>query len=64
MTDLFRYDGAILDVVANEFGLKNLPILAQMDFGHTDPMFVIPYGAACTIACEEKTMFLKHPACI
>lgn len=64
VTDLFRYDGAILDVVANEFGLKNLPILAQMDFGHTDPMFVIPYGAACTIACEEKTMFLKHPACI
>jgi muramoyltetrapeptide carboxypeptidase LdcA involved in peptidoglycan recycling len=26
-----------------------------MDFGHTDPMFVLPYGVQAEIDCDKKT---------
>jgi muramoyltetrapeptide carboxypeptidase LdcA involved in peptidoglycan recycling len=26
-----------------------------MDFGHTDPMFVLPYGARARIDCEQRS---------
>lgn len=44
---------AILDVVAEEQGLTRLPIVTRMDFGHTDPMFVLPYGVKARIDCER-----------
>ena len=40
-----EYDNAILQVVAEEEGLSDLPVVTQMDFGHTDPMFILPYGS-------------------
>lgn len=51
--DITRYDEALLAVVRDEFGLSNLPIMTQMDFGHTDPMFVLPYGVTAEINCEK-----------
>ncbi len=44
-----EYDEAILSVVAEEEGLVALPIVTQMDFGHTDPMMVLPYGVNAEI---------------
>lgn len=43
------YDAAILKVVRDEEGLTGLPIVSCMDFGHTDPMFVLPYGVTATV---------------
>jgi len=51
---LFEYDMALQKVVADELGLTKLPIMTQMDFGHTDPMFVIPYGVQAEIDCDKK----------
>ena len=48
------YDEVILQVVAEEEGLTGLPIITRMDFGHTDPMFVLPYGAEAEIDCEQQ----------
>lgn len=48
------YDQVILQVVAEEEGLTELPIITGMDFGHTDPMFVLPYGAEAEIDCEQQ----------
>ncbi len=62
--DLLQYDVAILSVIVEEFGLTELPIITQMDFGHTDPMFVIPYGAKCEINCENKSISINEPACL
>jgi len=53
---LHQYDVALRSVVTNELGLKDLPILCQMDFGHTDPMFVIPYGVEAEIDCSNATL--------
>jgi len=29
-----------------------LPVITRMDFGHTDPMFVLPYGVQAEIDCD------------
>jgi muramoyltetrapeptide carboxypeptidase LdcA involved in peptidoglycan recycling len=49
-----EYDQVILQVVCDEEGLENLPIITNMDFGHTDPMFVLPYGVQAEIDCEKQ----------
>jgi muramoyltetrapeptide carboxypeptidase LdcA involved in peptidoglycan recycling len=42
--DHVRYDEAVLSVVRAEQGLEHLPIVAGLDFGHTDPAWTIPLG--------------------
>lgn len=49
-----EYDKAILQVVNEEEGLTDLPIITHMDFGHTSPMFVLPYGVPAEIDVESK----------
>ena len=41
--------------VMMEFKLEHLPILYNLNFGHTEPKFILPYGALAEINCEEKT---------
>lgn len=43
-----RYDQAFSHVLQKECHL-NIPVISQMDFGHTDPMFLLPYGAQAEI---------------
>ncbi len=50
--DLGVYDRVIQNVVADEFARPDLPIISQMEFGHTDPICVLPYGALCELNCE------------
>jgi muramoyltetrapeptide carboxypeptidase LdcA involved in peptidoglycan recycling len=50
-----EYDRAILQVVAEEQGLTGLPVVTGMDFGHTDPIFTLPYGVQAEIDCQAKT---------
>lgn len=57
-----RYDEAIFHVVNKECGLSHLPIMTQMDFGHTDPMFLIPYGAQATLDPVAKTFSINEAA--
>ena len=55
MQDFDQYDQVILQVVNEEQGLTELPIITHMDFGHTDPMFVLPYGTAAEINCSHNS---------
>ncbi|WP_077326364.1 S66 family peptidase [Virgibacillus siamensis] len=41
--------------VMKEYDLENLPILYNLNFGHTEPKFVLPYGAMAEINCITKT---------
>lgn len=50
----------ILDVVIKEFGAKDLPIITNMDFGHTDPQFILPLGANIKIDVKNKTVKLVN----
>ena len=59
-----EYDEAILQVVAEEEGLSHLPIVTNMDFGHTDPMFVLPYGIMAQIDCDNRRFEILESAVV
>ena len=41
----------VLTTVLAETGLSGLPVLSGLDFGHTQPMLTLPYGARARIDC-------------
>jgi muramoyltetrapeptide carboxypeptidase LdcA involved in peptidoglycan recycling len=55
-----EYKSAILRVVRDELKLKDLPILYNMNFGHTAPMAVLPYGAMAQIDCIRKSFTITE----
>jgi muramoyltetrapeptide carboxypeptidase LdcA involved in peptidoglycan recycling len=50
------YDAAILRVVRDEQGLRDLPVVAGMDFGHTDPAWTLPIGVPVRIDVDARTV--------
>jgi muramoyltetrapeptide carboxypeptidase LdcA involved in peptidoglycan recycling len=48
----------IVGVVAGEFGRSDLPIVAEMDFGHEAPQFILPLGVTAEIDCIRQTFRL------
>ena len=47
-----EYKQSILQIL-QELGLTELPVLYNMNFGHTEPKFILPYGALAQIDCES-----------
>ena len=45
-----EYKHEILKVM-REYNLEDLPILYNLNFGHTEPKFILPYGAMAEIDC-------------
>jgi len=43
-----EYNEKILQVL-KEFGREDMPVVCNMNFGHTEPKITIPYGAKCII---------------
>ena len=41
--------------VLKEYGLEQLPVLYNCNFGHTEPKFILPYGAMAEINCDQQT---------
>jgi len=56
------YDRAVRQVIHEEEGLRDLPVITQMDFGHTDPMFVLPYGVEAEIDCDAQVFTIVEHA--
>ena len=56
------YDEAVLRVVSDEEGLTDLPIVTQMDFGHTDPMCVLPLGVQTEIDADRQKITILENA--
>lgn len=52
----------IVTVVATEFGRPDLPIVANLDFGHTDPQWILPLGVRAEIDCQRQTFRLIEKA--
>lgn len=53
-------ESAILQIIRDEYKL-DIPILTRMDFGHTDPQIVIPYGAMAEIDVKNKSLIILEP---
>lgn len=49
-------------VVAEEFGRPDLPIVTDLDFGHTDPQMVLPNGGRIVIDPVARTITLPEAA--
>lgn len=58
------YKKAILQVVRDEEGLECLPILYNLNFGHSQPVGIIPYGIMAELNCEAKTLRLVESATV
>lgn len=49
-----EYNRILLQVVKDENKLAELPIITEMDFGHTSPTFTLPFGVVAEINCEQN----------
>jgi len=58
------YDEALTQVVVNEEKLNGVPIVSRMDFGHTDPMTVLPLGLECEIDCDAERVCIHENAVV
>lgn len=50
-------------IIASKPELKNVPVIANMDFGHTDPMFTFPIGGQVELTAQMggfSVKILKH----
>ncbi len=56
-----KLDAVIVKVVAKEFGKPELPIVSNMDVGHTDPQLILPLGVKAEIDCPRKRFGLLEP---
>ncbi|CEP97551.1 peptidase U61 LD-carboxypeptidase A [[Clostridium] sordellii] len=56
-----EYKQVILKIVRDELGLKNLPIMYNMNFGHTSPIITIPYGCIGEIDCDKSMFKILEP---
>ena len=45
---------ALLEIINYKYGEKELPIIANMNFGHSSPMCILPYGAKAEINSDTK----------
>ncbi|MDE0685831.1 MAG: LD-carboxypeptidase [Candidatus Poribacteria bacterium] len=57
-----EYDDALCKTIREEFGLNDMPIVTNMDFGHTDPMFVIPIGMTVRIDSAKREVAIDEAA--
>jgi len=52
------FETAVLEVVAGEFGRSDLPIVANLPFGHTDPQWILPLGVPAELDADRGTLRL------
>lgn len=53
-----EYKAAITQVVVNEEHLDKLPVFYNVNFGHSKPIGIIPYGIKARLDCENKSIVL------
>lgn len=55
------FDAVILQVL-KEYGRADMPVVTNMDFGHTVPQLILPYGVTAEINPAAKTVALVESA--
>ncbi len=57
-----KLEKALVRAVAGEFGRTDMPIVANVDFGHTDPQLVFPLGPEMETDPQNKSISLIESA--
>lgn len=55
-----EYKESFLKVIKDEAKLTNLPIMYNINFGHSAPMCVLPYGLNATVDLEKKIIIIDN----
>ncbi len=55
------YDDAVRQVVRDENGL-DMPLVFGADFGHTDPVWTLPFGVRTRVDADARTITFREPA--
>ncbi|SDE20018.1 S66 peptidase family protein [Streptomyces prasinopilosus] len=50
------------DVVLDVLAQRDIPVLAQVDFGHTSPNLPLPLGVRARVDADHRTLSLLEPA--
>ncbi|PIR03964.1 MAG: LD-carboxypeptidase [Candidatus Magasanikbacteria bacterium CG11_big_fil_rev_8_21_14_0_20_39_34] len=50
----------VVDVISKEFNHPEIPIITNMNFGHTDPQFILPLGIKAEVDCQNKKFKLTE----
>ena len=58
------YGDTLCRTVREEYGLRKLPIVSNVDFGHTDPMMVLPLGLRLRIDSERRELSILEAAVV
>ena len=40
-------------MITDKYSLPDLPVLADLNFGHTSPIFILPYGVKARIDMDD-----------
>lgn len=56
------YKKVLKQVVGCEANKPDLPIIYNVNFGHAEPIGIIPYGAMCQLDCDKKTITMLESA--
>lgn len=59
-----EYKEAIKQVISIEAKRPDLPIIYNVNFGHSEPIGIIPYGTLCEIDCNDKKITLLENSVI
>jgi muramoyltetrapeptide carboxypeptidase LdcA involved in peptidoglycan recycling len=59
-----NYDETLLNIVNNEFWKTDLPLITNMDFGHTDPILTLPLWIKMEIDCDNKKISYLESWCL
>jgi muramoyltetrapeptide carboxypeptidase LdcA involved in peptidoglycan recycling len=54
------YEQELIHIIGEEYECSDIPILSRMDFGHTDPMMVLPYGVLAELNCDDLSFSIKE----
>lgn len=55
-----EYKSVLKKVICDEAGRKDLPILYNVNFGHSAPMCILPYGVKATVDMDNKKIIIKN----
>ncbi len=57
-TDVQKLHATVTTIVRDEFGRGDLPVIANVDFGHTDPKLIVPVGGRVRVDPLRKRITL------
>ncbi len=62
VADHARHEHAVHTFLRDECGLPDLPLVTNMDFGHTDPIMTLPLGVMAELDCDRRVFSITEAA--